>query len=393
MKSRIGSVLKTIICALLVVNLGGCWSRHELDTLGIVMGIGLDQPEASDKVKITAQIVKPGDIKSSKQAGGGGGAEAFWNVENTGNTVFSALSDLANRSSRKLFFPHNQVLIFGRSLAEKGIRKYIDFFARNPETRVNIFVLVAQGTAGELLNVKPELDNIPATNLAKLVQIEAAAASHTGAVRLREFVLPLMSKTTAPVAPLIEVCGAGEQKAPMIAGTAVFKSDKLIGELGKSEGRGLLWTLGKVKSAIIEVNGPNSHKVSLETIRAHSANEVGVRNKKLFVKVLIREEGNVGEQSGPENLSTRPAIALLEKRKAAVIRSEVMAAVKKAQQLKADVFGFGDAFHRKFPRQWKNWENKWNELFPEIEVKVKVEAKLRLMGKIVKPIAPAREKK
>lgn len=390
MKKRMGILLKTVVCLLIIMSLSGCWNARELDTLGIVMGIGIDKPKESGKVQVTAQIVKPGEIKSSKKEGGesSGGGGAFWNVEDTGETVFSTLRDLTGKSSRKLFFSHNQVLIIGRSLAEEGVRKYIDFFMRDPETRVNVRILVAQGNAGEVLDVKSELEKVPANNIAKLLKGNAAATSQINEVKLRDFASRLMSKTTAPIAPFIEISGDGEEKTAVISGTAVFKSNKLVGELDKKESRGLSWVLGEIKSGIIDVEGPNNNIVSTEIIRAKGKIIPEIEDDRIKMKVNITEEGNIGEQMGPEDLTKLPVIALLERKESEVIQDEVMAAVKKAQKLNADVFGFGEAVHQKYPEEWKDMENHWDEIFPEVEVEVNVDAKLRLMGRTLKPAVP-----
>ena len=394
MKKRAGVFIKIFICILLIIILTGCWNRRELDTLGIVMGIGVDKPQEPGKIKLTAQVVKPGEIKSSKKEGGGGsGSDAYLNIEDTGDTVFSTLRDMTNLSSRKLFFPHNQVLIIGRSIAEEGVRKYVDFFTRDPETRNNVWVLVAQETAGEVLDVGAQLEKIPASNISKIVEGEAAATSQTLAVRLSDFLERLMSKTTAPVAPIIRVSGEGDKKIAAITGTAVFKDDKLVGKLDKSEGRGLLWILGKVKSGIINVEGPQNDKVSLEIIHAQSKLAPEIKGSEITMKIAVSEEGNIGEEMGTEDLSMLSEIEILEQRKTEVIRNEIMAAVKKAQELNADIFGLGDAVHKKYPKQWKSMESNWDEIFPNIKVEVKIEAKLRLMGRINKPAAPEQEKK
>lgn len=386
MKNQVGIILKAAICILLMMSLSGCWNSRELDNLAIVMGVGVDKPKESGKVQITAQIVKPGEISSS--GGEGGGADAFWNIEDTGETVFSTIRDLTSKSSRKLFFPHNQVLIFGRSIAEEGVHEYVDFFARDPEARVNVRVLVSQGTAGEVLDVKSELEKVPANNIAKLVKENAAASSQIKAVRLRDFSTRLMSKTIAPIAPFIEISGDGEEKVATISGTAVFKGDKLVGKLDKKEGRGLSWVLGEVKSGIINVEGPDNKLVSLEIIRAKGKMVPEIEDDRIKMTVNITEEGNIAEQTGPADLAKLPEIEMLEKEKSEVIQSEVMAAVKKAQDLDADVFGFGEAVHQKYPQEWKDMESNWDEIFPDIEVEVNVDANLRLMGKTLKPVVP-----
>lgn len=65
-----------------------------------------------------------------------------------------------------------------------------------------------------------------------------------------------------------------------------------------------------------------------------------------------------------------------------------MAAVVRAQELNADIFGFGEEVRRKHPGQWKNMEDKWDELFPGLEVIPEVDAKIRRTGKITKPAQP-----
>lgn len=392
MKNRTRKLLKTAICILLIMSLSGCWNRRELDTLGVVMGVGVDKSVEYGKIKITTQLVKPGEIKSHSKEGVSS-SQAFWNVTGTGDTIFSTIRDITNKSSRKLFFPHNQFIIFGRLIAEDGIQKYIDFFERDPETRMNVWVLISQDTALKVLDVKSELEKLPANNISKLIKNEAAATSQTRAVKLRELVVSLMSKTTAPTIPFIKISSDGDKEVATISGTAVFKRDKLVGTLNKREGRGLLWVLGDVKSGIIEVEDSNYDKVSLETVRASRKIIPKIDNDKITIKVNIFEEGNIGEQSGPKNLAKLSEVAYLEKKKAEVIRDEVMAALKKAQELDADIFGFGEAVHKKYPKQWKNLEDNWDEIFKNLQVEVAVDAKLRLMGRIITPTVPEKEQK
>lgn len=381
MKNRIGFLLKVIICLLLILNTTGCWSRREMNTLAIVMGLGFDKPEESGNVQITAQIAKPGGLNTSPK-GGGNNEKGYWNIKSTGDTIFSAVRGFTHESSRRLFFPHNQVLIFSHDLAEEGVQKYIDFFVRDHETRLKVWILVSKGTAEEVLDVKSELENTPAMNIADLIEIQTAT-SQTSVVKLEDFLTRLMSKTTAPIAPIVEVSGKGEERTVRVSGTAVFKKDKLVGQLDETETRGLLWVINEVKSGIIEVDCPRSDgKASLEIIRASSKITPEIEDNKILMKMNIKEEGNLGDQSCSENLVLPTGVASLEKEKAAAIQSEVLAALKKAQELNTDIFDFGEAIHQKYPEEWKDLESRWDEVFPNIEVEINVEAKLRLAGKI-----------
>ncbi|PKM73001.1 MAG: Ger(x)C family spore germination protein [Firmicutes bacterium HGW-Firmicutes-16] len=378
---------KIAICFLVIALLSGCGTSRELNELGIVIGVGIDKEEESDAVKITTQVVKPGQVSSGGK-GGGGGEEAYANFEETGRTVFAAIRGIANKSSRKMYFPHNQVIIIGQNAAKDGVTKYLDFFMRDPETRLNVYLLVAKDTAAEVLETKSKLERVPGNSISLMLDSEANAASQAIDIRLRDFKESLQLKTVASVAPIIEVSEENGKKTATLNGTAVFKGDKMVGTLDKSEGRGLMWVLGKVKSGIIEVECSNGNLVALETVRAKGEFSSELVDGKVKIKVKISEEGNIGEDAGTEDISTLDEVAFLEQQNADVIKSEVMAAVKKAEELDADIFGFGESVHRKYPKEWTSMEDKWDEIFPTIEVEVEVEAKLRLMGRINAPSVP-----
>jgi len=389
MKKRVGRIKKTAVCMLCAILLGGCWNSHELDTLGIVMALGIDKAEGGGAVRITAQMVKPGEIGAADKNGGGGdAAKAFWNATDTGDTVFGTIRALTNQSSRKLFFPHNQVIILGSSLAEEGIRNYIDVFMRDPEARISVFLLISQDTAEGVLNVDPGLEKVPAQNIVKLIEGQGVATSQVVPSTLREFAVRLMSKTSAPVVAMIEVFHEGDRETLRISGTAVFKEDRLVGTLDRIEGRGLLWVLDEVKSGIVEVRDEENAPIALEIVRASGKVTPELREGRVIMKVEVREEGSIGEYGGARDLTELSVISDLERKKAEAIRGEIMAAVEKAKDLNADIFGFGDVLYQRYPKQWKEMEDNWDEIFQEVEVEITVDAKLRLTGRISNPISP-----
>ena len=126
----------------------------------------------------------------------------------------------------------------------------------------------------------------------------------------------------------------------------------------------------------------------METIRAIGKFSPEIEGDKIKIKIDILEEGNIGEQTGPEDLSSLSEIEHLKNQKSEVIKSEVLAAIKKSKELKADIFGFGEAVGRKYPVEWRDMEDKWDEIYPKIEVEVNVKTQVRLMGRISKPTVP-----
>lgn len=51
-----------------------------------------------------------------------------------------------------------------------------------------------------------------------------------------------------------------------------------------------------------------------------------------------------------------------------------------------DVFGIGEEIHREHPYQWKELRNKWDQIFPTVEVSVSVKLKIQNTGDIGKRI-------
>ena len=373
--------LKMLLSLLMVINISGCWDRHELNTLTIVSGLGIDKAKDPGKIQLTTQIIKTAEIKSS-QEGGSGGKKPYSNLTSTGETVFDAIKNYTHECSRKIYLPHNKILIFSHDIAKEGVKKYVDFFIRDPESRRLVKVLVSKGNAKEILESEKGLEEIPGIGISRLVDANSAI-SEASNVNLQEFLTRLMSKTTAPIASLIEVVDHGKEKIARLTGTAVFKTDKLAGYLNETETRGLLWVIDKIKSGIIVVKSPNGKdKISLQITRASSEIIPEVKDNEVCITVKIDEEGNLGENMSSKDLTALPEWASLEEAQADVIRQEVMAALKKAQELNTDIFGFGDAVHRKYPEQWDELEKQWEQYFPDLKVEVIVNANLSRSGMV-----------
>lgn len=396
-----------LILLFLTLIPSGCWNRRELDTISIAMALGIDKEKTEDEITLTVQILKPAEVKApgGGMGGGGGGAKGVWVVSSTGKTVFDALRNFTFEVDRKLFLPFIRVVVIGEEAAKAGVAPLLDMLERDHEFRRLVWVLVAKGKAKDVLEAEHEQEKIPGKAIERLIKA-SAATSKLPMVRLNDFLAMLASKSSDPFTTAIEVFEekkdeggegqegeekkeGGEKKEKKVkrvktGGTAVFKKDKLIGWLDKTETRGLLWVLGKVQSGIIVIPAPGGsqgQEISLEIIRAESSLKPEIKDGKVAMTVEVKEEGNLGEQMAPGDFAKPEKFKLLEKEKAKVIEREISAVLKKAQQeWGADIFKFGEAVHRAYPKEWKSLEKRWAEEFPKVEVKVKVEAKLRRIG-------------
>lgn len=387
MKKYINTSIEIIMCILMVFNLTGCNGSRELNKISIVMGIGLDKGEDPNTVKTTVQVAKVSEIKGSSQSSGNKvDSTGYLNLTETRESISVAVRAFNRKLNRQLFFSHNQVIIFGDDIARDGIERYIDFFLRYRETRLLVWMLVAKGPADRILDLKPPIEKTGAMSIGELVRNQYES-SQIPTVDLKDFASKLMSKTTAPVAPIIEVSKDDRNKIAYLSETAVFKKDKMVGTLNRMETRGLLWGINKIRNGIVAISKPNyKENVNVKTTHAKSKMTTKIKDGKPIIKIEIKQEGDLQEQTSTEDFTNPKAFTMLENEEEDIIKKEVIAAVKKAKYLNADVFGFGDNIYQHYPKEWNKMQNNWDEIFKNINVDVQVEAKIRRTGRITKPV-------
>ncbi len=386
-------VLKLMMCFILLFILSGCFGGREINDLEIVIGMGVDKGENTEDILLTAQVIKVHEIGNTSSGNGGGESKAYWNVSTTGTSIFEAIRQLTHKTGNRLFVSHNQAVIFGNDIASEGLQKYIDFFLRAHEMRPNVLILIADDQASVVMDAKPETESLPAMNITKLVDAYGFT-SHFYKVNMKDFASCLMSATTAPMAPLVRVSQDIENKDIHVSGMAVFKKDKMVGQLTQDETRGLLWVLGKVESGVIIIPSlDNKGKAVFEITDAKSKVTPEIRNGKIVIHIKINEESGLSEQTTTEDLATIPAFEAMQKTQAEVIRQEIMAAFHKSKELNADIFGFGEMLHKKHNSEWKIIQDKWEELYPTIELIIDVETKILKTDLLIKPATQGKENK
>ncbi|MEA5039461.1 MAG: Ger(x)C family spore germination protein [Clostridiaceae bacterium] len=376
------------LCVVVFLNLSGCWSRRELNTLAIVLGTGFDLGEEPDTVTITAQVVKPEEIKSGGSSGPGGGTsgKVYTNIQNTDKSPLSAIRGAVHAVKRRLYFPHNQVLIFGSELAKKDISEGLDTFMRDNETRMNVYIVIAKGRAEDILSEEPQIEKIPAVHIAGLLENQKAV-SETVVVTLRDFSIAMLSGSMCPVAPMVELYETNEgQMKARLDSTAVFKNGQMIGELDKAQTRGLLYITGKTQSGAITVD-TKWGQVTLELVHSQSElKAVKLSDGTIQMQLKINEDGYIESNETQKEMQKDSDIEMLKELEQEAIRTDVQQALYTARALQADVFGFGEIIRREYPDDWETMKGTWDIEFSKIKLNVKIEIELRSTGALTAPV-------
>lgn len=383
------SMLRLTACVLVIVLLlSGCWSRRELNDIAIAEGVGIDI--ADDQFELTVQVVNPGSVTKAKMEH----EIPVIVYSSKGVTLNEAVKRLTSSISRNIYFAHIRILVISEELAKKGIVKTMDYLMRGSEFRSDFDVVIArESTAKDLLSVMTPLEKVPANYIFN--SIEAAKKEWTSAVtiKLDQLSNALVTEGKSTVVSGIQIIGDHGKgtsnnninyTSPLVrlkySGNAVIKKDKLVGWLNEKESRAYAVITNQAKRSSVHLACPDGGNIGIDVARVKSKIYAVVKNDKPEIFIETRTEGYVSDVECKIDLFKVETIDYLDKQYVAFARSNMEKAIKKSQQLGADIFGFGEAVHRADPKYWNKVKNNWEEHYKKLEPHLNIDAKVRGTG-------------
>lgn len=377
-------IKSSFILIISILLLSGCWNRIEVNDIAIVTAVGLDLLE-DEKIRLTLQVAIPSKLGPTSGPTGGGDNSTFM-ISDTGDTLSEAYRHLQGKLSRRIFFSHSRVLLIGEELAKKGVSHILDFYSRYHEPRMNSYIMFTKGDAFEVIKNEPNLESVSAEETRELTKLSVGLT-----VNIKEFLDMLLTEGLEPVAPKfssepMEVNVENEsKKTQAINGAAIFKDDKLVGWMDDSETRGILWLRNEMDLGVITVKVPEEKgggNISCNIIRSETNIVPKIKDGKIKISVNTTSEMNVMENASELNLDDSKNIDKLQEELEKDIKERIQEVLDKAKNdLDSDIFGFGEAVYKKYPRQWnEKYKKEWNEGFSEIEVTIKPTVFVRRIG-------------
>ncbi|MDU0201095.1 MULTISPECIES: Ger(x)C family spore germination protein [Paenibacillus] len=373
-----------ILSLTVTLFISGCWDRNEINDYAFWIGTALDLSE-NGKLTKSAQVAVPADFKSSK---GGGGTEKRANIVLTasGTTIVDLTQQIQDKLPRKVFLGHRRSIFIGEKLAKKGLVDIMDQFTRNTDTRMrtDIFV-VNNGEGKDVLKI-----NSPFSQFSAIVAVNQDRFCRLGDTALRDVLLDIGRDGIRPCMPMVEITPNNEQEKNEIIevkSVAIFnKKLAMVGEVSGRESLELFWVKGVLKDQFLtEETEEGSISLYESNLKKSIRTEVNGHTIKAYVK--LEGKGRVLENNTDIDISVSSERIPLERKLNEMKAKKVEATIKKIQlQLGQDVFGIGEEIHRDHPYQWKELRDKWDQLFPTVEVSVNVKLKIQNTGDIGKRI-------
>lgn len=390
---------KSISLYLIIISvsfLSGCWSKQELNELAIISGMSIDKNEEGRYIK-TIQLLNPSSVAGGLQGGGAGQSPAVTVYTATGDSVLEAHFNAITKISRKLYHAHANLIVVGEEVAqEDGLENVLDAFERDPEIRPTAKVVIAHNTkAGDLLKSLTAVDKIPAEKVNGTLQTTEQSSGTNIEVTLQDVIKALTSEGKEPVLSGVNMKGDIELGKKMeniqrseldttleADGLAIFKEGKLIDWYHDDMAKGVIWILDKMKQTDLELERDGKENaIVYNVIRQKTKVSADTKNDIPAITINVRAEGDIREVRTPVNLEDPKVILEIEKELEKKIKTMLEETVKRTQQNRTDIFGFGEEVHRSNPKKWRKMKSEWNNnYFPNLNVKIKVEAYIRRTG-------------
>lgn len=378
-----------ILFILSICLLGGCWDRTELNDLALISALALDKSE-DNQIQVTAQILVPQNQNSAGIMGlsGGGGAAKHTIIRSAkGLGMAEALSKLQRVVPRKLFWGHCKIFIFSDTVAKAGIHEHFDFLVRHPNPREHAYLLVSDGKAAAALELFPPIERSSSEVIRKLTELQIGIQ-----VTMEQLSMMLKGDSESAALPLVKILpltksSAPFQTIPYIMGTAVFKKDRMVGEISEKVTRGVLWIINDIRQYTISFTMDEEDSfVSLNPITARIKLIPKIEGDTWTMTVKVRTEGTIVQNSTRLNPMDPDVLLVMNKKFENIVKERIQLALQEVQgRLQVDIFNFAKEFHRKYPKQWGKAKDKWDEIFPKVEMKLDVHAHIIRPGLVNEP--------
>lgn len=395
------------LCAMVLcfslVFLVGCWDEKDLNEIGIVTGIAIDKDPQNYRYLITLQVVLPGNMQKNK----GGNQKPYKEISSEGKTFFDAQRRLSKKYERIPFYSHNGLIIVDQAVAKEGLSNTLEFFTRDIEARDNVLLAVAKDTtARDILDYDNKTEPIPSLSLSKFDNV---AFRNSGSVykTVLDFnqsgysygIDPLLgvfsftpqvnssqsssSQTDTSSSKTTSSNSDSQQKDINYTGSAVFVQDKFQGFLSEDETTAYNFAAGKIKSAVVNINGLQNKNalITTQVLSEQCKVEPHFNGSKISFDMHIRDVSNIDEVHDDTDVTDINVLSKLEKEHDEKVKESVEALISKMQlKYKSDIFGLGQSFYKKYPSQWKKIKSKWLNIYPTVQCNVTVESTLVRSG-------------
>lgn len=258
----------------------------------------------------------------------------------------------------------------------------------------NFFVLISrEETAKDILMIYTVLESFSTFNIIKSIDIKHINHGLSNAITYDNLLSTIIKDGIHPLVPGIEIIGdkekgkkreVTEEMEPSaqlkLSTLSVFKNDKLIGWLNKEETWGYNFAMGNIKERILEYPcDDRNYSASLIT-KVKPSKKVEIYGDKITANITVNISGRISEVNCDFYLDKPESIDLLSDKASKEVERLINTTINKSKKLNTDIFGVERMIYQTNYKYWKKIKDKWDEIYPKVEFKVKVNTRLLRRG-------------
>ena len=367
MKKKIAVLL---LAAVQLFLLSGCWNYVELDEQINVSGIALDVGREGKRLHLSVEIVTVGKGEKSQ-------FESHV-MEAEGDTVFEAVRQLMDVSSKKLYFGHCKLMVIGESLARSGIRELLDLPLRDHELRTTMDVVVARGCSGrDILVTKGLTTTIVSYRICDLLKTCEKFDGYAGKDKEYQVYDTLETQGLEIAVPALERTQIDGEDVARLCGEGAFSGDRLVGWLTEKQAAQLSMLRGEYKTGLMTFESADSpfYHTSFEIYKAKTDTKLSrAPDGTVTAEVRVKLRVKIGEvQSKTDFLDraqTEKTAYALEKN----VEHDLNHIADLAQHsYRCDIIGIGKRLKETDPAAWKALGPDWKTNFSKVRFRIRAE--------------------
>ncbi|WP_432406860.1 Ger(x)C family spore germination protein [Wukongibacter sp. M2B1] len=388
-------MVKKKICALVLMIFlpllsGGCWDRVEIDERAFATALGFDkyegksrdQEEGLEKETEQRQInryIRTSTYPNVAVIAGKEQGDPSFVYSTTTISWAEGRQQIALRDNKNYEAHHLKVIVFSEEFArdEKLFRELFDALQRNVFINRKLYFFVTPNKAQEILMTDTGKNMDVGLYIEELMDKEVTP-TRMAKSDLGEIVIDL-NESNAALAP--RIVKSGEELK--VSGAAVLKDNKLIGYLGELETRDALILKGKMKRAEYTIKVDNLFIIISQTGLKSKMKVYEDKNGKIIVSFTIAAEGDIAQHyfQTPNEPFNEKYIEKVNNKASELISADLEKLFQKVQKdFEADIFKVGENLRKFQPDTWEKIKDNWDEIYPDIKVKVDFKMNIRRIG-------------
>lgn len=393
---------KLLLLIIPILLLTGCYNYNELNELALCTGMAIDYED--DKYVVTYMIARSEQSNQDNNTS----TASTTTYEGKGKNISEAIQEINRICPKKTYIGHLNVIVISEDLAKKGLQNILDYLLREPESRKTFFLILARDVkASDTLKILSPLESFSSQNITNNIEsVNQLQALATG-TQYTEFLSRILIEGVNPTLNSITIEGnvtKGQEEDSLknseakafvkLDSLGIFKKYKLLGFTSDDESRGINIISNKVSVMNITTKCEDDY-ITATTENLKTDVEINTNNNDIKIELNIKGDAAISEINCKIDLDDPKEIKELESKFNKKVQSLIDKALYVTQkEYRSDVFGFGNMIYRKDYQTWKKIKDSWDdEIFPNIEIKSKVNISLTKKGSLEQTLKEAKNEK